>query len=244
VRLGTVLSLPDVVLAELVGAAADLVWLDLEHGALSARDVPALAIALRAAGCEAHVRLPAWDDRALEPALDAGVAGVVAPRIERAAHAAALVQRLRHPPAGSRGYGPRRAGGYGRAPLPARVFCTAQIESPAGVAAAAEIAAVDGIDALVVGCADLSHALGAPLELTSPALAEAVAVVAQAAHAADVAFGLAGGGPPCDLLALPPGRPDLVVYSVDVRLYARGVDDALAALSSASRPVELAHGHR
>ena len=211
-RLGTVLSLPDVVLAELVGAAADLVWLDLEHGALSARDVPALAIALRAAGCEAHVRLPAWDDRALEPALDAGVAGVVAPRIERAAHAVALVQRLRHP--------------------------------PAGVAAAAEIAAVDGIDALVVGCSDLSHALGAPLELTSPALAEAVAVVAQAAHAADVAFGLAGGGPPCDLLALPPGRPDLVVYSVDVRLYARGVDDALAALSSASRPVELAHGHR
>ena len=45
---GTVLTLPDVALAELSASAFDFVWIDMEHGALGCADVQALAIAARA----------------------------------------------------------------------------------------------------------------------------------------------------------------------------------------------------
>jgi 2-keto-3-deoxy-L-rhamnonate aldolase RhmA len=237
-RIGTVLSLPDPVLAELAGAALDVAWIDLEHGALTAADVPALAIALGAAGCEAHVRLPDAAPAGLGQVLDAGVDGVVAPGVERPEQAAALAAALRYPPHGVRGYGPRRAGAYGRIPRywaapGARVALTVQIESPPGVGAAAAIAAVDGVDTVVAGCADLSLALGAPMDLRAPALREAVAAVSGAAHAAGRAFGLAAAGDPAAVVALAPPGTSLVISSADLRLYAAGVDAAAGALRAA-----------
>jgi len=224
-RVGTVITLPDELLAELIGAAFEFAWIDLEHGALTVADVPRLAVALRAARCAAEVRLPSARSEALPPVLDAGVDGIVAPCVERAADAAAFVRRLRYPPAGDRGYGPRRAGGYGRGPVPAP-RCSVQIESSAGVEQASAIAAVDGVDALVVGCADLTAALGGVPGEPCAALAGAVARVAAAARAAGVDFGIAGAA------ALPEDAPvdaDLVVHSVDVRLYAAAADAAAAA---------------
>jgi 2-keto-3-deoxy-L-rhamnonate aldolase RhmA len=76
-RIGTVISLPDIALAELAGAALDFAWIDLEHGALSLRDAQALAIALAAAivlGCsDLSMALDAPGDlsgRALAAAVD------------------------------------------------------------------------------------------------------------------------------------------------------------------------------
>jgi 2-keto-3-deoxy-L-rhamnonate aldolase RhmA len=230
-RVGTVIALPGAVLAELAGAPLDLAWIDLEHGALTPADVPAVAVGLRAAGCEAHVRLPSWRSEALGPVLDAGVDGVVVPAIETAGEAAAVVRAMRHPPAGARGYGPRRAGGYGRR-APGAAALTVQIESPRGVENAEAIAAVDGVDALVVGCSDLGLALGgAPGDLAAPRLAGAVARVATAAAAAGAAFGVAGGGAPQALAALAPAgaAPAVLVHSTDVRLYARAIDAMAAA---------------
>jgi 2-keto-3-deoxy-L-rhamnonate aldolase RhmA len=233
-RLGTVLSIADVALAESAATAFDLVWLDLEHGALTVGDVQALAIAVQGAGREAHARVPRWDSDLLPAILDAGVDGVVAPRVESAADAAALVGRLRYPPAGSRGYGPRRAGGYGRATAPPTPECTVQIESVEGVAEAGAIAAVDGVDAVVVGCGDLALAIGDEAET----LRDAIRHVSSASAAAGIAFGVAAGGPPADVAAMLAARPDLVVYSVDVRLYARAVDRAAEAVAAA---LEEAH---
>jgi 4-hydroxy-2-oxoheptanedioate aldolase len=230
-RLGTVLSLPDVALVELAAAALDLVWIDLEHGALGVRDAQAMAIAAKAAGCEAHVRVSAWDSELLPNVLDAGVDGIVAPRMESAADAEALVRRLRHPPAGARGYGPRRAGGYGRAAEALQPACTVQIESAAGVRAAGAIARVDGVDALVVGCADLARDLGS--EPFGEPVRDAAREVAAAAADAGARFGVAGGGDPEQLALLAGDGADLVVYSVDVRLYAAAVDRAAGALASA-----------
>jgi 4-hydroxy-2-oxoheptanedioate aldolase len=231
-RIGTVISLPDIALAELAGAALDFAWIDLEHGALSLRDAQALAIALAAAGCEAHVRLPGSDSELLGPVLDAGVDGVVAPRVDDADAARRMVRRLRYPPAGTRGFGPRRAGAYGRAASDA-VACSVQIESPAGVDAAAEIAAVEGVDAIVLGCSDLSMALDAPGDLSGRALAAAVDHVAAAAARAGARFGVAAGGPREEVAALAAGRADHVVFSADVRLYSGAIDAAMETLTTA-----------
>ena len=231
-RIGTVISLPDIALAELAGAALDFAWIDLEHGALSLRDAQALAIALAAAGCEAHVRLPCAASELLGPVLDAGVDGVVTPHVDDAEAARAIVRRLRYPPAGTRGFGPRRAGAYGRT-VADGIACTVQIESPAGVEAATEIAAVDGVDALVLGCSDLSLALDAPGDLSSRALGAAVDRVAAAASAAGRRFGLAAGGSFEEVAALAAGRADDVVFSADVRLYSGAIDAAMDTLTAA-----------
>jgi 2-keto-3-deoxy-L-rhamnonate aldolase RhmA len=211
---GTVITLADPVLAELIGAPFDFAWIDLEHAALTVAAVPALAVALRAAGCRAEVRLPSWRSEALAPVIDAGVDGVVAPCVQSAGDAAAFVRRLHHPPAGTRGFGPRRAGGYGRGE-PAVPRCTVQIESAAGVEAAAAIAAVDGIGALVAGCADLALSVG------PGALGESVERIRAAAGEHGARFGIAGAPP-----ELPRGGADLVVHGVDVRLYAAAADRA------------------
>jgi 2-keto-3-deoxy-L-rhamnonate aldolase RhmA len=218
--LGTVLTVPSVVLAELVAEPLDFVWLDLEHGALGVRDVAPLAVAARAAGAAAFARLPGASAAALEAVLDAGVDGVVAPKVESALDAEGLVDGLRHPPSGSRGYAARRAQGYGRAAHQVEPLLLAQIESPAGVAAASEIAAVDGVDALVVGCADLALSFdGLPRE--------AIADVQAAAAANEIASGIAGPDDPELLLELAGSESTLLVCSADVRLYARAVDAAV-----------------
>jgi 4-hydroxy-2-oxoheptanedioate aldolase len=239
---GTVLSLPDPVLAELACRSLDFAWIDLEHGALSVRDAQVLALAVQSTGADAYVRLPSCEAELLPAVLDAGVDGVVAPRVDTPEQAAALVRRLRYPPTGSRGFGPRRAGGFGRvagysSSPGARVRCLLQIESAAGVAAAAEIAAIDGVDALVLGCADLSLELGAPQRLDDPGLALAAERVADAAAAAGIGFAVAGPGDARGLAALAAGRAEAVVLGADVRLYAGGVDGPVEQLRAALEAV-------
>jgi 2-keto-3-deoxy-L-rhamnonate aldolase RhmA len=232
--LGTVVTWRDPALAELVGTRFDLAWIDLEHSALDVADVPPLAVALRAAGCAALVRLPGWRFERLAAVLDAGVDGVVVPRVESAGEAADLVARISYPPHGRRGFAARRSAGYGRvdAPAPARATCLVQIESRAAVDSAAAIAAIEGVDALVVGTADLALDLGIEPDLGAPGLVEALAAVRAAAHGLGAAFGIAAGGDPKLIAA---AAPDVVVYSADVRLYARAVDDAAACLVAALR---------
>jgi 2-keto-3-deoxy-L-rhamnonate aldolase RhmA len=214
---GTVVTLPSVAVTELVAEPLDFVWIDLEHGALDVRDVAPLAIAARAAGAAALVRLPGTSAPSLSAILDAGVDGVVAPRVESAGEAERLVSRLRYPPCGSRGVAIRRAQAYGRETGRPDPLCFAQIESPAGLAAAAEIAAVDGVGALVVGCADLARSFDGEL-------ADAIGEVQRAAAEHGVASGIAGPDDPGLLLELAADRSTLFVCSADVRIFARAVD--------------------
>ena len=229
--IGTVLASPGATAAELAAAAFDLVWIDLEHGALGLEAMQDAAIGAQAAGAAVAVRIPRWDWPRLPAVLDAGVDGVVVPAVESAQQAAAVCARLRYPPDGVRGFGPRRAGGYGRAAPDGEPACIVQIETPAGVTAASAIASVEGVDALVVGCSDLSFALGAPLDLESPGLVDAAASVQTAAEAAGVAFGVAGGGSPTVLASV--ARASVLVYSSDLRIYAQAMDEVAVSLRAA-----------
>jgi 4-hydroxy-2-oxoheptanedioate aldolase len=234
--IGTVLTVPSVGLAELAAGPVDFVWIDLEHGALGPAEVQPLAIAARAAGTAVLVRLASAGGSGTGAVLDAGVEGVVAPRVESPDGAAQLVQLLRHPPRGTRGVAARRSAGYGRAgpvgePDPGTdPLCMVQIESPLGVRNATEIAAVDGVDALIVGCADLSHSLGERGRLRSPAVSEAIEQVQRAAAAAGIPSGIAGPDDPALLAELAAGRSSILVLSADVRMYAQAVDSGVAAL--------------
>lgn len=117
------------------------------------------------------------------------------PMIDSATEVRELVDATRYPPEGSRGIASGRAAEYGDqfteyVENTNGSFTTiAQIESRKGLRNVEEIAAVEGINALFVGPADLSGALSVFGEEEPPELADAMDRVVEAAAAADVAVG-------------------------------------------------------
>ena len=130
-------------------------------------------------------------------ALDLGAHGIMVPRIDLPEQAREAISFMRYPPDGTRGLAlsTRGAGlgelGHGdvRA-INARLLGIIQIESPSAVRHAAEIAAIDGVDVLFVGPADLSHSLGVPGRFDDPAYLDALRHVATCAEAAGKAAGI------------------------------------------------------
>jgi 2-keto-3-deoxy-L-rhamnonate aldolase RhmA len=236
---GTVISSSDPVLAERMASGFDFVWIDLEHSALSVRDVQTLAIAAHAGGCAALVRLPSSNSELLTAVLDAGLDGIVAPRVDDAAQAHRFVSGLSYPPGGWRGFAPRRGNGFGKASAESgagpRVISIVQIETRKGLANVEEIAAVPGLDWLLVGISDLSFELGAPLQPQAPEVLAAVERVRAAAAAAGVRFGLAASGDEQALLEVLRMPLDMLLYSSDARIYAGAIAAAQELTASAAR---------
>jgi 4-hydroxy-2-oxoheptanedioate aldolase len=222
--IGTVLTLPGATVAELLAEPFDFVWIDMEHAALGPLDAQEMIIGAQAAGTLALPRVPAEAHLLMTQLLDAGADGIVVADVKDPDQAKSVVRALQHPPNGPRGWGPRRSAlrSRGRREQPDAPSVWMQVETANAVEQAAEIAAVSGVDALIIGTADLSFSLGAPLDLRSVPLSQAVASVEAAARAAGVAFGLAGA---LDQL---PGAvleaASILVHSTDARLCAAAVD--------------------
>ncbi|WP_251341317.1 HpcH/HpaI aldolase family protein [Haloplanus halophilus] len=168
-----------------------LAFVDTEHTTASLSDVETMVRALETGGdTDAVVRVPSDDPTYLKRVLDVGVDGVMVPMIETAAEAEGVVDATRYPPAGSRGTGAARAQSYGADmaeyvdTADERLLRIVQIETPRAVENAADIAAVDGIDALFVGPVDLSTGLGDLGNTESEAFVDAVETVLDAAEAA------------------------------------------------------------
>jgi 2-keto-3-deoxy-L-rhamnonate aldolase RhmA len=156
--------------AELCGRAGyDWLIVDLEHGAATEADLLGLLHAVEASGSTALVRPQSGERLRIGRALDLGAAGIMIPQMRSADEARKAVSFLRYPPDGVRGVALRtRGGGYGAVShdrvreLNERVLGIVQVEAPGTVGDAADIAAIDGVDVLFVGPADLSHSLRIP----------------------------------------------------------------------------------
>jgi 2,4-dihydroxyhept-2-ene-1,7-dioic acid aldolase len=191
---GNWLSLRDPAVAEISAELGfDFVVLDIEHTTNSLETVTDMARATDAAesDTEAIVRLPWNDPVVIKRVLDTGVAGVMSPMVDDAEEARAFVEATRYPPEGKRGVAGGRAARYGLEmddyveTANDRVLTVAQVETEAGFEHVEEIAAVDGLDGLFVGPADLSANLGMYGEYESEAFLDAVDRVVEAAHAED-----------------------------------------------------------
>lgn len=164
--LGAWLSIPSVLAAETTARAGfDYVCADLQHGALDYADAVGLFQAVVLAGGTPIVRVPWNEPGVVGKVLDAGAEAVVAPMVNSAEEAAALVRFARYPPDGARSFGPilaaMRTGGYaGRANETVAVI--PMIETADALGHLDDILAVPGVDAIYVGPADLSLSLGLP----------------------------------------------------------------------------------
>ena len=166
IQLGTWLSIGSPVIAELAAEVGfDWVLLDLEHGCASEGAIPEQLRACRGSKTLPVVRIPSSDPDRIARILDWGAGGVMAPHINTAADATAYVRAMRYPPHGCRGVSRSvRAYGYGLKSFQEQVkscppLFLAQIETSAAVRNIDAIAAVDGVDVLFVGPADLQHDL-------------------------------------------------------------------------------------
>ncbi len=186
----------------MIAAAADHDWLfiDMEHGALSVHEATQLCIAALPTGITPIVRVCAGALDEGTRCLDNGALGVIVPHVDTAERAREIARAFRYPPLGSRSWGgPPAAYGY-RAPgnaeaqaaLNDTILVVAMIESPQAVGNAREIAAVAGIDALLIGTSDLTAEMGISGQIDHPRVAEAYAAVGAACAAAGKALGMGG----------------------------------------------------
>lgn len=183
--LGFWLAANNAYVAELVGGLGhDFVLIDHEHGPGDLMGAAGQLQALRAGGGAkspaALMRVP-WNDPVyIKRALDIGVEGVMVPMVETVEQARAAVSACRYPPAGTRGValGATRATGFGGDAaaywrnVNKEIFVMLQIETPRAVEAIPAIAAVPGVDALLIGPNDLFANSGEnPLRPTAAARA-------------------------------------------------------------------------
>lgn len=187
--------------AEIVaGSGCDWVLLDAEHSPNGLESVLAQLHAMSAYPVTPVVRPPYGDTVAIKQYLDLGVQNLLIPMVDSAEQATEIVRAVRYPDGaggGVRGVGSalarsarwNRVEGYlGRASQ--TISLTVQIESAAAVADVERILAVDGVDAIFVGPADLAASMGHLGQQNHPEVVEAVLHTIGAARAAGKPVGV------------------------------------------------------
>lgn len=219
-----------------VAAGSGLDWLliDMEHSANTLESVVLQLQAAAAYPIAPLVRVAANDTVAIKQVLDLGAQNIIVPMVSTAEEAKAAVAATRYPPEGVRGVGSAlaRSARWNRVDRylqesSEHTSLTVQIETAAGVEAAADIAAIDGIDAVFVGPSDLSASMGLLGQQTHPSVMAAVEHVFTAVQAAGKPVGVNAFDPVAADAYIAAGA-DFVAVGADVALLARS-SEALAA---------------
>lgn len=230
---GTFVNLGSPLTAEIIGQTGyDWVILDLEHGSGDERDTLPQMQALEHTAAVPLVRIEINHRPRAHRVLDFGAAGVMVPRVDTAEQARDAVASMRYAPAGQRGIAlMNRACGFGArtaayfAAANEQLLTIVQIESTDAVEQAGAIAAVDGVDVLFVGPADLSQSMGIFGQYHDPGFLEAVRRTGAAAKTHGKAAGV-----------LLPSLADLRLYwEAGYRFIGAGSDSAFVRIGAATQ---------
>jgi 2-keto-3-deoxy-L-rhamnonate aldolase RhmA len=151
-------------------AGYDWLFLDLEHNSMDLDTAVQISVAALGAGIAPVARVPARQLWLATRVLDGGGLGIVMPHVDTPEEAKAIAAALRYPPIGHRsvagglphfGY-EKKALAETCAAINAATFVVVMLETPQAIANAEAIAAVPGIDALLIGTNDLAMELGTP----------------------------------------------------------------------------------
>jgi 4-hydroxy-2-oxoheptanedioate aldolase len=174
-------------LASLMGF--DGIWIDLEHHAHSLETAQNLMRAARVGQSDIVARPANGEMMRMGRILEAGAQGIMYPRCSNAEEAAEVVKWAKFPPLGKRGIdGGNPDMPYLSMPLPQylreaneQTFLVIQVEEQAALEHVEKIAAVDGVDVIMLGPGDFSALEGFPGEMGHPELVEATDRIAAAA---------------------------------------------------------------
>lgn len=168
-------------------AAAGFNWafVDTEHGGFDLESVQDICRVANLAGLCPIVRVGDLQYTLVARALDCGAQGIIFPRVESVELLDRAISWTKFPPVGIRGYGlTNQQVNYTAATMPeiiehvnANTMVVMQIETKRAVEMREELLAVPGIDAVMIGPADLSISLGVPGEFQHPLMVEAMMAV-------------------------------------------------------------------
>jgi 2-keto-3-deoxy-L-rhamnonate aldolase RhmA len=185
-----------------IAQACDFDWLfiDMEHNSMSMDTAAQICAAALGVGVTPLIRVPAHESFHSTRLLDAGAQGIVVPHVDNAEQARRVVDFCRFPPLGHRSI----PGGLPQtrfATLPVtetvelinrETLVVVMIETIEGLRNADEIAAVAGVDSLLVGCTDMAAELGVTGQLGHARVKEAIDTVAAACRRHGKAIGVGG----------------------------------------------------
>ncbi|MFW8627942.1 4-hydroxy-2-oxoheptanedioate aldolase [Deinococcus sp. ME38] len=230
-QLGLWLALADPYSAEIIaGAGFDWLLIDGEHAPNDVRSTLSVLQALAAYPVTPIVRPPVGQTHLLKQYLDLGVQTLLVPMVESGAQARELVAATRYPPRGVRGVGSAiaRASRWNAVPdylhrADDQVCLLVQVESAAGLAALDDILAVEGVDGVFIGPADLSASLGHLGNPAHPDVQAAILDAVRRTRAAGKAAGIL-----CTEAQVPHYRASgctFIAAGVDTTLLARAARD-------------------
>lgn len=163
------------------GAGFDWLLIDAEHGPNDLRSILAQLQAIAPYPSQAIVRPPQGDHVLIKQLLETGIQTLLIPMVETAEQASGLVQAMRYPPAGIRGVGAAlaRASRWGRvhdysAQANDQMCLLVQVETRRGLENLDAIIAVDGVDGIFFGAADLAASFGYLGQANHPFIVEAI----------------------------------------------------------------------
>jgi 2-keto-3-deoxy-L-rhamnonate aldolase RhmA len=178
----------------------DWLFLDLEHNSMDLDTAVQISVAALGVGIAPIARVPAGQHWLATRILDGGGLGIVMPHVDTVEEAREIADHLRYPPRGHRSI----AGGlphFGYAPvgtaaataaIDAATLVVVMLETPRAIENAAAIAAVPGIDALLIGTSDLSIELGIPGRFEDQRIVNAYRTVVDACRAHGKFAGIGG----------------------------------------------------
>jgi 2-keto-3-deoxy-L-rhamnonate aldolase RhmA len=159
----------------------DWLFIDAEHSSMDLDMAAQISAASLAVGVTPLVRVAGLEHWHASRVLDNGAQGIVFPHIDSKEEALRAANACRYPPLGKRsmggalqqvGFAAMPVGEMARA-VNEETLVVAMIESPQAVANAEEIAAVKGIDAILIGTNDLCFEMGIPGQFDDPRVADA-----------------------------------------------------------------------
>ncbi|QCO57783.1 2-keto-3-deoxy-L-rhamnonate aldolase (plasmid) [Pseudorhodobacter turbinis] len=179
---GIWLGMADPYAAEIAASAGfDWLLIDGEHAPNDIRSISAQLAVLRGGPSAPIVRLPIGDPVMIKQALDIGAQTLLIPMVDSAEQATDLVRATRYPPEGVRGVGSALARASEFSGIAdylttanEQICLIVQVESVKGLAALDEILAVEGVDGVFIGPADLAADMGLLGAPDHTALREAV----------------------------------------------------------------------
>ncbi len=178
----------------------DWLFIDMEHNSMDLDTATQISVAAQDAGITPVVRVPGFQHFHATRVLDGGAMGIVVPHVDDVETASKMVQNCRYPPIGHRsvtGTLPQidfQGVPIGEATqrINETTLLVVMLETPKAIENVEEIAAVEGIDVLLLGTNDLCMEMGIPGQVGDPRIAEIYERVIAACRANGKYAGLGG----------------------------------------------------
>ena len=178
----------------------DWLFIDMEHNSMNIDIASQISVAAQDAGITPIVRVPDFAHHHATRVLDCGAMGVVFPHVENASIAKKLVSYCLYPPKGHRsmtGVLPQlnfkqQAIADVASTINDNMLIVIMLESPEAINNVDSIAAVDGVDVILIGTNDLCMEMGIPGDYSNPKVKDAYTKVIEACKKYEKTPGMGG----------------------------------------------------